>query len=389
MLLALNLSIHIETYDDEEHEEHEELTSILETLSLSCPVVKIVSFDIHLTGRNVESLMPLLSRTICRFEGADRLAIPSPIDEVALRHLAISPRFTQLVLSARQSQIEKLSLSRSDIPFSGAKIINLFELDLGSITSLLRPEGQMFFCTEFHLAVPPTPQLTLSFLTALASCPRLSSLQSIILDRERANPHIWPEVHQDLQEELLDDNHILSRDILQPLISFHNLRELSVDMNNPISLNDEELVNLVRGWPLLRFLRLVPGNGLSTKYSTLRGLLLLVAVCPNLERVDLRVEAREIPTSGVGMDIRSDTVKELNFPGSPINDPPLVAMFLSIRFPSIILLLGPPYKWEPYAEEWVQVRDYVYLIRRIKSRLQRSHNALDIAHHIFSFVASD
>jgi hypothetical protein len=363
----------METEDEDELDDDEELTSFLKTLPSSlCPAVKVVSFDMHRNRRGTESIIPHISRAVCSFDKVDRFAIRSPVDDITLRHLIMCPQFTQLLLSARQSQIEDLSLTRSDTPFPGAKKISLFGLVLGSITGLLRSEGQMFSSIEFHLDVSPTSQLTLSFLTALASRPRRSSLQSIILDRARANTHAsgwWLEEPGDAQQELLDDHCILSRDTLQPLVFFHDLCELSIDLKNPISLNDEELVDLVRGWPSLRFLRLVSGNGLSTKHLTLRGLILLVAACPKLERVDLCVDAREVPSSGVGMDARSATVKVLEFPGSPINDPRLVAKFLSKHFPFIILVLGPPYKWEPYAEEWVQVRDEMYRIKKDKNML--------------------
>ncbi|KAF8556867.1 hypothetical protein OG21DRAFT_1506087 [Imleria badia] len=361
-LVAFNLSLNMETFDDEESDADEvELRPFLETLPSICPGLKVVSFDVHRSQSGVEKIIPLLSQAVCSFDKLDRLAIRSPIDGVTLRHLIASPHFTQLLLSARQSQIEELSLPRSDTPFPDAKKISLFGLNLSSITGLLRSEGQIFSSTEFHLDIPPTSQLTLSFLTALASRPRRSSLQSIILDRARANSHAWP---REPPDEFLDDHYVLSCDTLQPLIFFRELRELSIDLKNPISLNDEELVGLAHGWPMLRFLRFVSGNGLSTKHLTLRGLILLVAACPQLQRVDLCVDARDIPTCGVGMDVRSTTIKELNFPGSPINNPRLVAKFLSKHFPSIVLLLGPPYKWEPYAEEWVQVRDNVWLIKK-------------------------
>lgn len=71
---------------------------------------------------------------------------------------------------------------------------------------------------------------------------------------------------------------------------------------------------------------------MSTKYITLRGLLLLVGARPRLEYVDLCLDARVVSTSGAGMDTRSTTVTLLSCPGSPINDPRLVAMFLLKHF---------------------------------------------------------
>ncbi|KAF8546255.1 hypothetical protein OG21DRAFT_1491435 [Imleria badia] len=344
-LVSFKLGLDLELGD------HKELTSFLKTLPSHCPGLKVIALDISLDERDSESVSAVLSQAVCAFEKLDHLAIhtdytPLPlVDGIALQHLVMSPQFTQLHFPTQQSQVEELSLLRSDIPFSGAKKISLFGLDLGSITSLLRNEGQMFSCAKFHLDVPPTSQLTVSFLTAFASHPRRWSLQSITLDNEYSNTS---------HSELEDIHYIISCDALQPLFFFHNLRELRIYLKNPISLNNEELVDLARGWPLLRILHLVSGNGLSTKHVTLHGLLFLVAACPELEVVYLCLDAREVPTSGMG--IRSAAVKELIFQDSPIDDPRLVAKFLFKHFPSNVLVMGPR---SDYAPVWLRVRRYM------------------------------
>ena len=329
---------------------HRELTSFLKNLPLHCPGLMSVRFDIFLYGHghDAESISPVLSQTVCSFEKLARLDIRASVDGIALRHLVVSPQFTDLVLTIRQSQLEDLSLLPSDTPFSGIKDLNLSGLDLGSIAGLLRSESQMFSSVEFCLDMdtPPTSQLTLSFLTLLASPPRRSSLESITLTRKDLTA---------THPELEDIPYSLSHDTLRPIAFFSNLRELNIDLMNPISLNDEELVDLARGWSLLRFFRLVSANGLSTKYVTLRGLLLLAAACPKLDFLELCLDAREVPTSGVGMDIRSVTLRHLRCPRSPISDPRLVGMFLSKLFPSIYWVMGQGM----YRKKWHQVCDYL------------------------------
>ncbi|KAF8554947.1 hypothetical protein OG21DRAFT_1603156 [Imleria badia] len=338
-LVSFDLFLELETGD------HKELSSLLKTLPSHCPGLKFVSFDLF-PDRNAESVSPILSRTICGFEKLARLAIDAVIDGVALQHLVMSPQITDLVLRIRQSsQLEDLSLLPSDTPFSGMKNITLIGPDLGSMIGLLRPEGQVFSSTEFRLESPPTSQLTLAFLTLLASPLRRSSLQSLALG--------WEDDSDIPDFELQDNPYIISHDTLRPLVFFHNLRELSIDLMNHISLNDEELVDLARGWPLLHFLHLVSGDGPPAKHLTLQVLVSLVVTCPELERVDLDLDARVVPTTGVGVGVRSTIVKELNFQESPIDDPRLVAEFLSQHFPSTVLteLLCT----RRYFQEWVQL----------------------------------
>ncbi|KAF8559949.1 hypothetical protein OG21DRAFT_1502293 [Imleria badia] len=329
-----------------------ELKSFLKTLPSHCPALKSVSFDFDLLDEHVaESISPVLSRAVCSLEKLAHLDIHAPIDAVALRHLVMSPQFTDLVITIWRSQLEDISLLPSDMPFSGMKDITLCGLDLGSITGGLRSESQMFSSIEFRLAVPPTSQLTLSFLTLLASPPRRSSLQSITLTQK--NVTTFSPGHSKL--ELEDIHYSLSRDILQPLVFFHNLHELVIHLKNPISLNNEELVDLARGWPLLRFLRLVSTSGLSAKYVTLQGLLLLAVACPKLDFLELCLDARDVPTTGAGMDVRSASVKVLRCPWSPINDPRLVGMFLSKHFPSVDWVMGQGM----YGNQWRRACDYL------------------------------
>lgn len=358
-LVSFNLGLDLESGD------HKELSSFLKTLPYHCPGLKAVSLGIFLDINDAESISPVLSRTICGFDKLDRLAIHTQIDDVTLRHLIVSSQYTQLLLTIRQHQIEELELSLlpSDIPFSGAKMIGLSGLELGSMIGLLRSEGQRFTITEFHLAVPPTSQLTLSFLTALASSTRRSSLQSLTLDRRYSN----------IAESQLEDIHyILSRDTLQPLVFFHNLRELSIDLKNPMSLNDQELVDLARAWPLLRFLRIVSGSATSTHHLTLRALLMLVVACPKLESVGLCVDAVQVPKRRADRGIRSVVLKELDFPGSPIDDAELVAKFLLRHFPSADCVLGPRWnRGEDYAEDWLEVHEYLKEKDKIKHPRRR------------------
>lgn len=329
-----------------------EMTSFFKTLPSRCPALKVLSINIRNLGYG-EATTDALSCAISNFKEVHRLAVHNPrLDNAALRHLAMSPRLTQLVITSKQSQVEELALPFSDTPFSGIKELDVSLLDLGSIAGLLRPEGQAFSIAEFHLDSSPTANTMHSFLTALASQPRQSSLTSVTLDEITSHTHPMDDISYDL-----------SHDTLQPLTFLRSLRELRISLDNHISLNDAELAGLARGWPLLQVLELDSINGSSSERVTLRGLLLLSVTCPNLKQVMQSLDSRKVPMTGprVGADVCGATLETMAFRRSPINDPYLVAAFLLTYFPSII---GVTY-WhsssvpDSYVERWRQVQQYL------------------------------
>lgn len=292
--------------------------------------------------------MSALSRAVCNFQKLDRLVIRHPIDGVALRHLFLSPQFIQLVFVNQGWNLGEL-ISPLDIPFSSVKEITLSGPDLAYIAGLLRSEHQTFSTAEFFLGVAPTSWLTHQFLTALVSQPRQSSLMSLTLGCSEPDT-------QSRQEDGVD--YSLSHNTLQPLTLLHNLRELRIDLEDSISLNDTELVDLARGWPLLQVLKLGSMDGSSTKRVTLRGLLLLSSTCPKLREVSLSVDCRMVPIKGVRAGVCSFSLEKTTFRKSPIKDTYLVAAFLLTHFPSITSVKLSD-QADANAKRWAQVQQYV------------------------------
>ena len=327
-----------------ETSDNKAITSFLKTLPSRCPGLKVISFDIEV--EEAGSIMSALSRAVCNFQKLDRLVIRHPIDGGALRHLFLSPQFTQLVFTNQEWNLGELLIFPFDIPFSSVKEITLSGPDLAYITGLLRSEHQTFSTAEFFLGVTPTSQLIHYFLTALVSQPRQSSLTSLTLKSHT----------QSRQED--DVDYSLLHNTLQPLTLLHNLRELRIDLDNRISLNDTELAGLAHGWPLLQVLKLDFMDASSTKRVTLRGLLLLSVTCPKLREVSLSVDCRKIPIKGVSTGVCSVSLEETTFRKSPIEDSYLVAAFLLTHFPSITSVK----LWDQAdanVKRWAQVQRYV------------------------------
>jgi hypothetical protein len=84
---------------------------------------------------------------------------------------------------------------------------------------------------------------------------------------------------------------------LEPLLSFPNISVLKIGLDGPVELNNTVIGRVAEAWPNLRVFRVFEHTILTTPMVTLGdGLLTLVAGCPKLEEVTLRMNASEIPS---------------------------------------------------------------------------------------------
>lgn len=302
----------------------------------SCPLLRLglksFRLDLHMHGvRSNDSFLQFL----CGLESLESLVLSLGfLDQVSVpQHLLLSPRFRELAfvshpLTARK-ELRAFFVPPSEIPFRNVQKLHLTIWWLGTMVRLLRPHDQAFRQLTLFLGYPAVARTIRSFFTDLASSPRRSSLQLVHFACVASLKH-W---HKDKPELLT-----LSYDTFQPLTVFVHLLDLRIHLANPISLDDQELVDLVRNWPLLRVFKLRRADVLETtdnvKCITFQGLLALVAICPALYKVVLTLDGRQVPH---GVPVRSEykTITTIRFPGSPISDPQTVADFLSIHFPSV------------------------------------------------------
>ncbi|KAG2040984.1 hypothetical protein BDR03DRAFT_947862 [Suillus americanus] len=129
-------------------------------------------------------------------------------------------------------------------------------------------------------------------------------------------------------------------DIFKPLYTCHNLTRLFVGRSWNISMADEELCQLVSGWPQLQVLdisRFVAIN--ETTIPTFHGLISLLRLCPALTSLTLvidttKLEGIDLKTPGGG--VFNDHLEELVLTNSPITSPLKVALILSGLFPNLL-----------------------------------------------------
>lgn len=129
-------------------------------------------------------------------------------------------------------------------------------------------------------------------------------------------------------------------DIFKPLHACHNLTRLLVEHSWNISMADEELCQLVRGWPKLQVLnisRFVAIN--ETTIPTFHGLISLLRLCPALTSLTLVIDTTEldgIDLKTPGSGIFNNHLEKLVLTNSPMTSPLKVALILSGLFPNLL-----------------------------------------------------
>lgn len=178
------------------------------------------------------------------FKTLKRLLVSSRVDDAALRHLPTSSQLEELALAITQNQLAEYSPLPSDTPLRNAKKLDLCLSGLDLIVNLLRPGDQKFSEITIHLFNLDLPRAIGSVFNGLASRARKSPLQPLCIYSAGLHPG------ND------DEFYTVSFNTIQPLSFLGTLCELSIQLENPTSLGDEELVEMARGWPLLQVFEL-------------------------------------------------------------------------------------------------------------------------------------
>ncbi|KAG9318036.1 hypothetical protein JVU11DRAFT_99 [Chiua virens] len=332
--------------------DHTSILAFLERYPTISPNIKSLRFS-HLFQNSSPLAVAAISRAISRSPDLEVLNCHE-IDGDAIFHLIQSPRLKEFSARLRHHRPDDFRrLARFSIPdcppFRNLRVLNLYLEDISSITPCLHSTHQPFeeVSLEFFLI---TPKGLHEFFSALNSTTRQQTLRRIKL--------------VDSGPGGIDPIQQLDFELLKPLLAF-SLRRLDVDLRiNPISLNDDELLQLVKAWPELEVFNLNQHNlWIPSRLPSLRSLLLMVARCPKLHTLGLCVDARTIPfLTAEELAIRNVLIKKLELGYSPIASPVVagVAQFLLDHFPSLSGLSSRfPYsvdrRIQLYATMWREV----------------------------------
>ncbi|KAG2343855.1 hypothetical protein BDR05DRAFT_1059388 [Suillus weaverae] len=180
-------------------------------------------------------------------------------------------------------------------------------------------------------------------------------------------------------------------DIFKPLYTCHNLTRLLVEHSWNISMADEDLCQLVRGWPKLQVLnisRFVAIN--ETAIPTFHGLISLLGLCPALTSITLVIDTTEldgIDLKTPGGGICNNHLEKLVLTNSPMESPLNVALILSGLFPNLLKVdlgcwdsapknLLPPKQSATQLEQWQAVNLFLLGFSVVRERFTETGQKL-------------
>ncbi|KII93136.1 hypothetical protein PLICRDRAFT_49209 [Plicaturopsis crispa FD-325 SS-3] len=137
---------------------------------------------------------------------------------------------------------------------------------------------------------------------------------------------------------------LLEMRVLEPLLSFGRLLELSCRTFHVFHLGDADVAKMARAWPSLRKLHLYtdysrPYRMIPIKSKiTVHGLASLVCGCPDLQDLSIVIDATTATassTDGLMSSAANHKVTYLDLQNSTISDPTAVAAIFSVILPSL------------------------------------------------------
>lgn len=353
--------------------------SFLANYPFICPNLNTICIRLAERGNVSRTTTEILSRAITYHEHIKHVYISIPIDDVALAHLAISPKPKNVSLVLQDEH--QVCIPSDVTPFRNVEKLRLEVQDLDFVTTLLCPQDQMFQCIALSVRSRPTVEAVSSFIATLASDQRIHSLHSIDLFTS-FHPTCRSPFFPFNSQQIMQDH--ISLDKFRPLAPLCHLRQLRVDLGYWFSINDDDLISLVRNWPSLQSLDLNCGQRHVArspwrwaKYVTFKGLLSLIECCPDLESLSLPLDARQVPVDTGNVVCHPDLW--LEFSESPIHsDTSSVGSLLVRHFPSVTEVSTPFNRPEggtdpdPEIDEfitlWEEVNEYLATIIYLREK---------------------
>ncbi|KAJ7210703.1 hypothetical protein GGX14DRAFT_565313 [Mycena pura] len=307
--------------------------SLLPIIAVECPLLTDVGVECsyELDGqRSVSTLVLGLHRL-------ESLFLPC-LDNPAVEHIARLPGLTSLTLENQSALVPfPESFSSDAVLFPCLSSLHITGNDVNAVVPFLT-----------LLTHAPIVELTIDIpdLTPakhIAECysamARHCSQSHISLGKLTIGHGWWGSSTSPTSADIAT-YHIHTPQFL-PLLNFTNLTEVFLTPAVGFDLDDMAVTALAQAWPRLRQLYLFPSVYLNLPSRiTLTGLLPFAQHCPHLSRLKLALDASAAPKWAQGHKagatrVRQNCLRSLDVLRSPINNPLLVAGFLSSVFPKL------------------------------------------------------
>ncbi|TFK31479.1 hypothetical protein BDQ12DRAFT_694091 [Crucibulum laeve] len=273
-----------------------------------------------------------LSRLICELRNLEVLKVAS---QLRLTHEAVGHILSLPNLRALNFSVPILQAMKDEIDISGYS--RLLELRL--------------HCNE--LGAPCFPELITSLnpfrleeIKFTATNGRMSASDFHAVHaalRQKCSHEALKSIELSLTNSIHENTaqHTSSFEVLEPLLSFHNLTWISITGVSFNDLTDSDVERLAVSWPSLQYLNLDSHTGplqLDSSRS-LTALLSFATHCQQLKRLKLQIHAKYDGDYPRDLEGHSQIqLGAIDAASSPIDDPNFVASFLRKLFPKLMIV---------------------------------------------------
>ncbi|RDB17392.1 hypothetical protein Hypma_001681 [Hypsizygus marmoreus] len=303
----------------------------------------------------------IISRTVCGLTDLHTLSLSSLSSE-AFTHVASLPHLQNLTLTDVGTISQFMLPVPPTVPFSAlqqAIFLKCHSADIGtalfhavSHSPLVqlnvhidcRPKGELEQCL---LKIPYTHHAAHKSLETLHLVSTISTMgvefptDMFTTDADTVDADI----------SVMDIN-IFTMDTLRPLFVFINLQSLALQLSTGFDVNDVEVEEIGRAWPRLVELTLwLPKSQAHDRpHVTLKGVVALSQLCPNLKYLRIAFDASPDAVSAAGsfleQGVVNNTLFMLHNPSAwPIGDAEQISSVLNVMFPELYLVTGESEVW--------------------------------------------
>ncbi|KAJ7443107.1 hypothetical protein FB451DRAFT_1437726 [Mycena latifolia] len=329
------------------------LTPTLQSLNFSCPssntslsllptIARISTQLKHITISCAvipDSGRAAIADFVCSLSGMESLSLDIP-DVATVEHIGQLPTLTSLVITSLPADLSPSSAISG--PLFPALHQLALEYGIESATQLLR------MCSD-------TPLTELGVIvesrgTTAAAMHRLfaavhgacspSSLTSLILD-----------TFMNFEPTTGDDGYVIRNDSMRLLFAFENLTDILIVAPSGFDLDDSTIAEMACAWPHATYLRLqsFAGYRVRSPRATLNCLYALAQHCPQLEYLELTLDASVVPPTRLDPPPPHE-LSRLHVGQSILSSAALVAEFISPIFPYLDAL--DTYRSVEEDDEW-------------------------------------
>lgn len=252
----------------------------------------------------------------------------------AIRHLAALPYLHTLTSPDSAAQVLHAVAPAATHPFKSLHQLELSGASLECwppLLARLRPHLLESIILNFEKL--PSRRETHDFFSALSATSARNALRTLHLC------HPWKTRYPKISL----NRGIFDFEILENILAFDNLTSLHIELLCGFAFDDSQITQMVKSWPKLQSLQLGSYLGWGKPSAvTHRGLLAIVAGCPDLETLGISFDASEVPhrLPVVVPETGNTKVKFLHVGDSRVKNPTRVANFISRLFPKLDCIGG-------------------------------------------------